>query len=144
MTVNDFLFSLETLLAGERSDAKIAAEDLAGDLLIWIEHTPWGSADLDRRRTTVAGQLLALRNRRPQVKGPTLTLHLPPEMIALCADHGIDPNTVLRGFIADLCGIMNWAKSPRDDGYSSNGSDERLYARRYYDRVGYPYWNEGL
>lgn len=32
---------------------------------------------------------------------------------------------------------------PREDGYSSNGSDERMLARQYYDRVGYPYMHGG-
>jgi hypothetical protein len=142
MTVNDFLSNLDTLLTGERTDAKIAAEDMAGDLLIWIEHLAWASADLDRRRTSVAGRLLALRNRRPKPKGRRLTIELPDELIDLCASDGTDPQTVLRGFIADLCGIMNWASDPRDDGYSSNGSDERDMAYAYYQRVGYPYWNK--
>ncbi|QDQ28330.1 hypothetical protein FNU76_19335 [Chitinimonas arctica] len=51
-----------------------------------------------------------------------------------------EPEIVLRGFVADVCGIMNWASSPRKDGYSSNGSDERSMAYEYYHRVGYPYW----
>jgi len=54
----------------------------------------------------------------------------------------VEPETVLRGFIADLCGIMNWASNPRADGYGSNGSDERDFASAYYDRVGYPHWAE--
>ena len=49
---------------------------------------------------------------------------------------------MLRGFIADLAGIMNWASSPRADGYSSNGSDERRMAMEYYERVGYPWWHK--
>ena len=51
----------------------------------------------------------------------------------------VTPEIVLRGFIADLTGIMNFVSSPRADGYSSNGSDERDMARAYYERVGYPY-----
>jgi len=70
-----------------------------------------------------------------------LTLELPPEFIRLCAADGVTPETVLRGFIADLAGIMNWQANPRADGYSSNGSDERNMAQAYYDRVGYPYWH---
>lgn len=70
-----------------------------------------------------------------------ITLDLPDEFIELCQDDGIEPEFVLRGFIADLAGIMNWAANPREDGYSSNGSDERRMAGEYYDRVGYPYWN---
>jgi hypothetical protein len=70
----------------------------------------------------------------------TITLELPEEFINLCQEDDTTPEAVLRGFIADLCGIMNWQSNPRPDGYSSNGSDERLMAREYYERVGYPYW----
>ena len=72
----------------------------------------------------------------------TITLALPEEFIALCQSDGVTPEQVLRGFIADLAGIMNWAANPRADGYSSNGSDERSMAREYYERVGYPWWNK--
>jgi hypothetical protein len=71
-----------------------------------------------------------------------LTLQLPPEFIELCGRDGVTPETVLRGFIGDLCEIINWQASPREDGYNSNGSDERRMANEYYERVGYPYWNE--
>lgn len=70
-----------------------------------------------------------------------LTIALPPEFTELCEHDGIQPEVVLRGFIADLCSLMNWSNNPRADGYSSNGSDERNYAEAYYDRVGYPYIN---
>jgi len=69
-----------------------------------------------------------------------LTIELPIEFTKLCAHDGVPPETVLRGFIADLARIMNQAASPRTDGYSSNGSDERDMARAYYERVGYPHW----
>ena len=74
----------------------------------------------------------------------TLTLRLPEEFIALCAEDKTTPETVLRGFIADLCGIIDWQAAPRTDGYGSNGSDERELARAYYERVGYPYWHQAL
>lgn len=70
-----------------------------------------------------------------------VTLELPPEFVALCKADGVTPETVLRGFIADLAGIINWAANPRADGYGSNGADERRYAMEYYERVGYPYWH---
>lgn len=66
-----------------------------------------------------------------------LTIALPPEMIRLCEGDTVEPQVVLCGFIADLCGLMNWARDPRADGYSSNGSDERDRADAYYERVGY-------
>ena len=71
-----------------------------------------------------------------------VTIDLPPEFVVLCKADGIEPIVVLRGFIADLAEIMNWADAPRADGYSSNGSDERRMAREYYERVGYPWWNK--
>jgi hypothetical protein len=75
-------------------------------------------------------------------KTKSIKLALPDEFIALCASDGVSPDVVLRGFIADLTGIMSWAADPRTDGYCSNGSDERSMAREYYDRVGYPWWNK--
>lgn len=69
-----------------------------------------------------------------------LTIDLPIEFIELCEGDGVTPETVLRGFIADLCGLHNYVAAPRQDGYSSNGSDERSMAQDYYERVGYPYW----
>ncbi len=69
-----------------------------------------------------------------------LTIELPDEFIELCEADGVTPEIVLRGFIADLCGIHNYVAAPRADGYSSNGSDERSLAQDYYERVGYPYW----
>jgi len=71
-----------------------------------------------------------------------LTIELPVEFIELCEADGVTPEIVLRGFIADVAGIMNWQAAPRADGYSSNGSDERDQAQAYYERVGYPHWNK--
>jgi hypothetical protein len=51
----------------------------------------------------------------------------------------IEPEAVLRGFIADLCSLTNWVSEPQADGYSSNGSDKCSYAMAYYERVGYSY-----
>ena len=78
---------------------------------------------------------------RKQRMRRNVTLKLPEEFLAVCAEDGIDPETVLRGFVADLAEIVSWADHPRTDGYNSNGSDERDMARDYYERVGYPYWN---
>lgn len=68
-----------------------------------------------------------------------ITIHLPEEFIELCKQDEVEPETVLRGFIADLAEIMNWVSNPREDNYCS---DERRMARDYYDRVGYPYWHQ--
>ena len=69
-------------------------------------------------------------------------LRLPDEFIERCRRDGVEPETVLRGFIADLCGIWSSADAPRADGYCINGSSESDKAQEYYDRVGYPYWNK--
>lgn len=66
-------------------------------------------------------------------------LGLPDEFLDLCARDKVEPREVLHGFIADLCEIHNWAKDPRADGLSSNGSDERRLAEEYYERAGYRY-----
>lgn len=73
-----------------------------------------------------------------------IDLDLPPEFVDLCKRHGVAPEFVLRGFIADLCGLVIWMHKPRHDGYCSNGPDQRAYARRYYERVGYPWWNQDM
>lgn len=65
-----------------------------------------------------------------------ITLDLPPEFLHLCEIDGIDPAMMLRGFIADVCGITGWLHVPRTDGYASHGSDERQMARDYFWRVG--------
>ncbi len=73
-----------------------------------------------------------------------VTISLPDEFLELCDYDRIEPERVLRGFIADLCEIISWCSNPRADGYNSNGSDERSFARAYYDRVGYPYEGQWL
>lgn len=64
-----------------------------------------------------------------------LVLQIPREFIDRCGEYRLLPRTVLCGFIADLCELINWANCPREDGYSSNGSDERLLAQQYFDRA---------
>ena len=64
----------------------------------------------------------------------TLTLTLPPQFLSLCATHGVEPETVIRGFIADLCHL-------RTAEYHTNGSDGRNLADDYYQRVGYATWH---
>jgi hypothetical protein len=64
-----------------------------------------------------------------------LEIRIPPEFIQLCKSRGLTPEDALRGFIADLCGLQNYIAEPREDGYSSNGSDERMMAREWFDRA---------
>lgn len=65
----------------------------------------------------------------------TVTLRVPPEFILECRLVQSDPKTILENFIADLSGIMNWAHTPRADHYSSNGSDERMFAEQWLQRT---------
>lgn len=64
-----------------------------------------------------------------------LVLAIPPEFTALCSEYKMEPEQVLRGFIADACGLQNDFKEPREDSYSSNGSDERTQAYEYLERA---------
>lgn len=65
----------------------------------------------------------------------SVEINVPPEFTALCASRGITVETALRGFIADVCGLQNYVNNPREDGFSSNGSDERMYAGQWFDRA---------
>lgn len=71
-----------------------------------------------------------------QRQSNAITLELPPEFVRLCEIDGIDPTLMLRGFIADVCGITGWVQVPRPDGYASHGSDEVRMAREYFWRAG--------
>lgn len=64
-----------------------------------------------------------------------VTLRVPREFVELAGQYQHSAESLLRAFIADVCGIMNWVKTPRADGYSSNGSDERMYAEQWLDRA---------
>ena len=65
---------------------------------------------------------------------------VPPEFFELCESRGLTPEQVLRGFIADVCGLQSFVVNPREDGFSSNGSDERMYAEQWFERA-YPDFN---
>lgn len=70
-----------------------------------------------------------------------IRLGIPDELVDFCAQYKIEPEELLHGFIADLCGIRNPATKPRADGLSSNGSDERDLAFAWFDRAGYTWRN---
>lgn len=71
----------------------------------------------------------------------SLAIQIPPEFVQMCAGRALDPELVLRGFIADLCRLQSYVVNPREDGFSSNGSDERMMAEQWFDRA-YPDWND--
>ncbi|UXF78764.1 hypothetical protein K7573_21020 (plasmid) [Stenotrophomonas maltophilia] len=64
-----------------------------------------------------------------------VTIHVPSEFVEICAQFQQSPDSVLRAFIADSAGLMNFFNCPRADGYSSNGSDERDLAEQYLERT---------
>lgn len=64
-----------------------------------------------------------------------VSIDIPPEFWNLADHYGQDPVSILRGFIADACGLKNAVGNPRCDHYSSNGSDERRLAGDYLDRA---------
>lgn len=70
-----------------------------------------------------------------------LTIDVPPEFVRLCEEFKATPLKVIRGFIADAASLHNYVIEPRADGYSSNGSDERMMAYGYIDRA-YGMWRD--
>jgi hypothetical protein len=64
-----------------------------------------------------------------------LRIDIPSEFVELCEEYRIAPIAALRAFIADVCELHNFLALPREDGYSSQGSDERIFARQYWDRA---------
>jgi len=64
-----------------------------------------------------------------------VTVRVPPEFARECLSVQRSVEAILQGFMADAAGIMNYIVRPRADGYSSNGSDERMYATNWLDRA---------
>lgn len=64
-----------------------------------------------------------------------VTVRVPPEFVRECRGVQRSPEEVLHGFIGDLAGISNYVSAPRADQFSSNGSDERMYAEQWLDRA---------
>jgi len=69
-----------------------------------------------------------------------VSMNLPSEFLELCEARDLDPADVLKGFVADLCeigaprGIKASDRHVREN-CVINGSDERRYARAYFDRT---------
>lgn len=64
-----------------------------------------------------------------------VTVRVPPEFVKECRAVQRSPETVLHGFVADLAGISNYVSHPRADRFTSNGSDERMYAEQWLERA---------
>jgi hypothetical protein len=99
------------------------------------EKNRWGWQIGERRFTVHVGVIPGRAGRIISRDTQTQALELPREFIDFCDTRGITPESVLRGFIADLCGLMNFFACPREDGYSSCGSDERQQAQDYFKRA---------
>jgi hypothetical protein len=56
-----------------------------------------------------------------------VSVEIPPEFAAHCVAHGLSPGQVLAAFMADL-----------GETRQSNGSDERMRAAEWFDRVCWP------
>jgi hypothetical protein len=100
-------------------------------------HDDWGWSIEEYRFTAKRGILPGLSGAVIRDETRALTIHIAPEFDQWCAGHQLDPVSVLRTFIADLCGISNSRRRPREDGYCSTGVGERFLAREYVRRV-YP------
>ena len=71
------------------------------------------------------------------VRDGTTLVHLPipPEFVEFCRLKKLTPHTVLRAFIADLCGVRDLLAYPREGRFCTNGVDERLRANDYFYRT---------
>jgi hypothetical protein len=91
---------------------------------------------LGARRFTAPAHLLPGRNGHFIPRDTeSQVLDLPREYLAFCKAKKLNPRTVIMGFVADLCELQNLFANPREDGYASHGSDERGWARSYFERV---------
>jgi hypothetical protein len=126
------------LLEGERSFTFHAYADAllrrAPELDRPLLHK-WGWRLAGRRFMLESGIVPGRQGAFVQRDTEPLTLDLPREFRALCANRGLLPETVLRGFIADLCGLCSWDTCPREDRYSSTGNDGREMAQTYFRRA---------
>jgi len=95
----------------------------------------WGWRPRERWFTVEAGILPGRGGAVVRRDTEPLSLDLPREFLKLCEDCGLTPATVLRGFVADLCSLYNRCSCPREDSYSSSGSDERAMAKDYFRRA---------
>jgi hypothetical protein len=97
----------------------------------------WGWSIDEYRFTVKRGILPGISGAVIRDDTRAVQIRIAPEFDAWCADHTLDPVSVLRTFIADLCGICNSRRRPREDGYCSTGVGERFLAREYARRI-YP------
>jgi hypothetical protein len=95
----------------------------------------WTFTDTSRVVLVKAGVIPGQNGAVVSEETHALNLDVPHEFVQLCARFKLLPASVLRDFIADLCALQNPASRPREDGYGSSGSDERLLAHAYFERA---------
>jgi hypothetical protein len=104
-----------------------ALDDAAADM--WA----WTFTDTARVVLVKAGLIPGQNGAVVPEDTRALGLGVPYEFVQFCARFSLRPADVLRGFIADLCSLHNVVSRPREDGYGSNGRDERMLARTYFE-----------
>jgi hypothetical protein len=100
-----------------------------------IQEQKWGWRIGERRFQVQAGILPGRDGAVVRRDTEFLEIELPREFLEFCAVRGLTPMSVLRAFVGDLRQLFNWVACPREDGYSTNGSDERMYAMAYFQRT---------
>ena len=95
----------------------------------------WGWRIGERQFLILAGVIPGRAGKVIRRDTHTLSLELPREFAEFCGIRGITPEKVLRGFIADLCSLMDSFVCPREDGYSSNGTDASRLATDYFKQT---------
>lgn len=64
-----------------------------------------------------------------------IELSIPPEMVDLCQSRGLTVEQVLRGLMADLCGLQSSPVLPREDGFASQGVVEQVKAMQWLNQA---------
>ena len=109
----------------------IPVDEVRGYMGAWS----WRLDGSDDRITVRPGFIPGQGGRYIEDETDKVEIDIPPEFFGLCEARGVSVDQVLRGFIADVCGLHNFVNNPRADGFSSNGSDERMYAKQWFDRA---------
>jgi hypothetical protein len=92
----------------------------------------WGWRIGTRRFAVTSGLLPGYNGSVVPRDTETLALPLPREFLDYCHGRKLTPATVLRSFIGDLCVLSSPFERPREDGYTSSGSDACELANAYF------------
>jgi hypothetical protein len=95
----------------------------------------WGWCIGERRFAVRSGLLPGRNGSVVQADTEAVTLDLPREFLDFCETRGLKPARVLGAYVADVCGLSSLFECPREDRYTSGGSDEREFAMAYFQRA---------